>query len=96
MYVPVKGVKPLDGYKLQIKFGNGEEKIFDLTPYLTVGKFAELKEIPLFNSVTVKFDSIEWSNHLDIDPEFLYDHSVAIRKPIVKRSSGRSKVRRAG
>ena len=78
MYLPVKGVKPLDGYKLQVKFKNGEEKIFDLTPYLNIGKFAELRDIPLFNSVTVKFDSIEWANHIDIDPEFLYANSVTI------------------
>ena len=95
MYVPVKSVKPLDGYKLQIKFGNGKEKIFDLSPYLTLGKFAELKDISLFNSVTVKFDSIEWANHLDIDPEFLYEHGVTLRKPIAKRSSGRIKTHRA-
>ena len=41
MYLPVKTVKPLDGYKLQIKFENGEEKIFDLSPYLNIGKFTE-------------------------------------------------------
>ncbi len=95
MYVPVKSVKALEGYKLQIKFRNGEEKIFDLSPYLTIGKFAELKDISLFNSVTVKFDSIEWANHLDIDPEFLYEHGATMRKPIIKRSNKRSKTRRA-
>ena len=77
MYIPVKSAKPLEGYKLQIKFKNGEEKMFDLSPYLSLGKFAELRDVNLFNSVTVKFDSIEWANHLDIDPEFLYAHSVA-------------------
>jgi len=87
MYIPVKSAKPLEGYKLQIRFKNGEERIFDLTPYLTIGKFAELRDISLFNSVTVKFDSIEWANHLDIDPEFLYAHSVTIRPRLPKRST---------
>ncbi len=77
MYVPVTKVKPLDGYRLLLKFKNGEEKIFDLSPWLNVGKFAELKDVNLFNSVTIKFDSIEWANHLDLDPEFLYKNSVA-------------------
>lgn len=76
MYVPVESVEPLDGYKLRIKFKNGEEGIFDLSPYLNIGKFAELKDVSLFNSVTVKFDSIEWANQLDIDPEFLYEKSI--------------------
>ena len=35
----------------------------------------ELKEITLFNSVSVCFDSIEWANHLDLDPELLYQKS---------------------
>jgi len=87
MYIPVKSVKPLEEHKLQIKFTNGEEKIFDLTPYLTIGKFVELRDVRLFNSVTVKFDSIEWSNHVDIDPEFLYAHSVTVKPRIFKRVS---------
>lgn len=73
MYQQVKEVKALDGYKLYLEFRNGEKKIFDLSPYLHVGKFSELKDTSLFKSVTVHFDSIEWANHLDIDPEFLYE-----------------------
>ena len=80
MYVPVTKVKPLDGYRLLLKFKNGEEKIFDLSPWLNVGKFAELRDVNLFNSVTIKFDSIEWANHLDLDPEFLYKNSVELGK----------------
>jgi len=90
MYVPVTKVKPLDGYKLQLKFKNGEEKIFYLTPYLNVGKFAELKDVSLFNSATVRFDSIEWANHVDLDPEFLYEHSSAL-KTRTTRTSERGK-----
>jgi len=75
MYLAVKSVKPLDNYKLWLQFENNEEKIFDVSPYLDVGKFSELKDISLFNSVAVSFDSIEWSNHLDLDPEFLYQKS---------------------
>ena len=76
MYAPVTSVKPLDGYKLLLEFGNIEKRIFDVSPYLNTGKFAELRDLSLFNSVTIKFDSIEWANHLDIDPEFLYEKSI--------------------
>ncbi len=96
MYIPVKTAKPLDGYKLQIKFKNGEERIFDLTPYLAIGKFSELRDIRLFNSVTVKFDSIEWANHLDIDPEFLYAHSVAMKPRLAKHATPATKKRATG
>ena|GEM_PF-1574558 len=63
MYLSVKSVKPLDGYKLLLKFENDEEKVFDVSPYLDLGKFSELKNVSLFNSVTVSFDTIKWSNH---------------------------------
>ena len=78
MYASVTNVKPLDGYKLLLEFGNIERRIFDLSPYLNIGKFAQLQDLSLFNSVTIKFDSIEWANHLDIDPEFLYRKSIKI------------------
>lgn len=77
MYPSVKSVTPLEGYRLLLEFVNGEEKIFDVSPYLNIGKFSELRDPSLFRSVVVKFDSIEWANQLDIDPEILYDKSVA-------------------
>ena len=80
MYLSVKSVKPLDGYKILLEFENNEKKIFDLTPYLDLGKFSELKNVTLFNSVSVSFDTIKWSNHLDLDPEFLYQRSNSVNK----------------
>jgi hypothetical protein len=77
MYLAVTNVKPLDNYKLLLKFENNEEKIFNMSSYLNIGKFKELKDISLFNTVKVKFDSIAWDNHLDIDPELLYKASAA-------------------
>ncbi|HOW81298.1 MAG TPA: DUF2442 domain-containing protein [Spirochaetota bacterium] len=76
MYVGVKSVDPMRGYKLLIVFNNGEKKIFDMNPYLETGVFSELKNENLFNSVHVSFDTIEWSNGADICPEVLYNESV--------------------
>ncbi|MEO1953569.1 MAG: DUF2442 domain-containing protein [Campylobacterales bacterium] len=75
MYLAVKDVKPLQNYHLLLKFENDEEKVFDVKPYLEIGKFQELKDEDLFKSVKVCFDSIEWSNQLDLDPELLYEKS---------------------
>ncbi len=75
MYLAVKDVKPLSDYFLLLKFENEEEKLFDVKPYLNIGKFQELKDETLFKSVKVCFDSIEWDNHLDLDPELLYQKS---------------------
>jgi len=78
MYLSIIEVKPLDDYKLHLTFANNEERVFDVSPYLNVGKFAELRDVSLFNTVEVKFDSIEWANRLDLDPEMLYQESVLV------------------
>jgi hypothetical protein len=76
MYLGVKDVEPLPDYKLLLTFENNEKRIFDVTPYLDHGIFSELKTVSKFNSVEVKFDSIEWSNGADLDPEILYSEST--------------------
>lgn len=81
MYLSVKSVKALDDYKLMVTFENDEKRIFDMVPYLEVGKFSELKNKSLFSSVKVHFDSIEWANRIDLDPEFLYQKSDKYEKP---------------
>ncbi len=78
MYLSVIDVKALDSYQLLLKFENEEEKIFDVNPYLEIGKFQELKNEKLFKTVRISFDSIEWDNQLDLDPELLYQKSKAI------------------
>lgn len=80
MYLSVISAKPLDDYKLLIGFENNEQKIFDVKPYLEIGKFKELKDEKLFRTVKVKFDSIEWDNMLDLDPELLYKKGVVLHK----------------
>jgi hypothetical protein len=78
MYLSVIGVTPLTDHTLMLEFENWEKRVFDITPYLNTGKFSELRDPLLFRSVAVKFDSIEWPNRLDLDPEFLYEKSVAV------------------
>lgn len=77
MYLAVKEVKPIDNYKLILTFENNEVKIFDMIPYLDKGIFQELKDENLFKAVKVSFDSIEWPNEADIDPEILYEGSIS-------------------
>lgn len=76
MYISVKNVKPLDNFKLLLTFENHENRIFDVKPYLSLGIFKELNDPKIFNTVRISFDSIEWVNSADIDPEILYRDSV--------------------
>ncbi len=78
MYLSVKNVVPQENYTLLLTFENDEKRQFDLKPYLNTGLFSELKNIELFNTVKVCFDTIEWENEADLDPEFLYRDSVKV------------------
>ena len=77
MYLAITEVKPLKDFQLLLTFENGEKKIFDMKPYLEKGIFKELKNEDLFQTVKVSFDSIEWSNKADLDPELLYEKSTS-------------------
>jgi hypothetical protein len=79
MYLAIKNVQPLDDYLLLLTFENGEERQFDLKPYLNIGIFRELKDLTLFKTVRKSFDTIEWENNADIDPEILYKDSIKIK-----------------
>ena len=68
----VKIVKQNDNYTLDITFENGEDKIFDMKPYLSIGIFKELKDKSIFNSVRPFLGSIQWKNGQDLCPDTLY------------------------
>lgn len=78
MFFGIKEVKPTANYNLILTFENGEIRQFDMKPYLEKGIFKELKDLTLFNSVRLSFDTIEWDNEADLDPEVLYKNSVRI------------------
>ena len=78
MYLSVNKVKALDDYKLEIIFENKEKKIFDVKPYLDTGLFRKLKDKNLFKKVKVSYDSIEWPEGIDLDPEVLYKRGYAL------------------
>jgi hypothetical protein len=75
MYLSIIKVEPLDNYLLKLTFENNEERIFDIKPFLNKGKFNELTDIKMFKSVHINFDTVEWNNNLDLDPESLYELS---------------------
>ena len=68
----VVAVKPEHGYKLAITFDNGEKRLFDVTPFLDKGVFAELKNIDYFRKVKVAFGAIEWPHEQDFSKDTLY------------------------
>jgi hypothetical protein len=75
MYLSVSKVKPLKDYILELTFENKETRLFDVKPYLDTGIFSTLKDVNLFKLVKVSYDTIEWPNGVDLDPEVLYEKS---------------------
>jgi len=61
---------------LHLCFANGEERLFDVKPYLNRGIFAELQDVALFNTVRPDGLSIEWANEASLSPDTLYMSSV--------------------
>ena len=75
-YPAVKAVEPADNFRLVLIFDTGERRVFDVTPLLSVGRFRELADRSEFRKVKVAYDTVGWENGLDLDPEYLYEHST--------------------
>ncbi|MDO8446887.1 MAG: DUF2442 domain-containing protein [Deltaproteobacteria bacterium] len=74
----VKLINPLDDYKLEIVFENGERRIFDAKPYLHRGVFVRLLNYATFQSARVIAGSVEWPGELDLSYDTLYLESRPI------------------
>lgn len=71
----VLSVKVLDKFKLLLTFEDGVKKVYDMTPHLH-GIFEVLKDPKIFALAHVDYDTVCWTDQLDIDPEILYDDGI--------------------
>lgn len=63
----------LSDYMIRLHYPNGLVKVADLAPYLNKGIYRELRDIEIFKSFRVSFNTLEWPNGADIDPESLWE-----------------------
>ncbi|MDY3740171.1 MAG: DUF2442 domain-containing protein [Selenomonadaceae bacterium] len=70
-------VIPMDNYIVNVKFDNGEEKKFDVKPYIKGEWYGNLKDVAYFKSVSVDGYTIVWPDGQDICPDELYELSYA-------------------
>ena len=70
----------VDGYKLRIRFDEGEIKEVDLGPHLIGPFFEPLKDPAYFRQFRVHpdIDTVVWPNRADFSPDFLYDIGTQI------------------
>ena len=76
----VNSVHPLDDYRLDIVFENGERRVFDVKPYLYRGVFMRLQNRALFEAAQVVAGSVEWPDGLDLSYNTLYLESRPMTK----------------
>lgn len=76
----VKTVIANRDFTLTLTFTNGEEKLFDVKPYLDKGQFKALKEWFLFRQTSVKMGTVNWPHELDISPDTLYLESFPVHR----------------
>lgn len=78
MWRSVKDVQATDDYKLILLFDNLEKRCLNVSQFFSYGRFSELIDINKFKKVHIRFDTVEWDNGLDLDPEFIYNKSEKI------------------
>ncbi len=84
----VKKVSANPDFSLHLVFENGEEKLFDMKPFLKIGVFKELKNYKLFSTVKPFLGTVAWKNGQDLGPDTLYiDGKTIQRKSNKKRNA---------
>lgn len=76
--IVVRGVRPMDDYKLWVRFSNGEAKVCDIKPLLYSPAFAPLKAETTFREVYIDYGTTVWMDgDIDIAPEYLFENGIA-------------------
>ena len=65
-------VQTEEGYMLNLWFSNGEQRYFDMKPYLDFDVFQALKDPKMFNTATAFLGSVTWLNNSDLSYDTLY------------------------
>jgi len=69
-----------DDFTLHVEFDNGDDGILDMKPHLGSGVFKRIAEIRAFKTARVVFDTVEWDNGVDLDPEFVYARCQKVQR----------------
>lgn len=70
-------VNALDDYIIDVTFDNGEEKRFDVKPYIKGEWYGQLKDLTYFKTVSTDGYTVIWPEGQDICPDELYELSFS-------------------
>ena len=71
-------VEPLENYHLLLRFSTGEQRIFDVRPYISGDWYGQLNDPKTFATAHVAGHTVEWNGGQDIAPHELYDLSTPV------------------
>lgn len=71
-------VHPISDYRLAVTFDNGQERLFDVKPYIKGNWYGALRDKDYFKSVRINGFSVEWADGQDICPDELWEDSITI------------------
>ena len=79
--IKISGVRPMEDFKLWLRFSKGEAKVFDFKPLLEKPAFAPLADRAVFHGVYIDYGVTVWNNgNIDISPKFLYDNAIPAKE----------------
>jgi len=74
----VISVKANDDFTLLLTFNNGEKRLFDIKPLLSLNVFKPLEDMEIFRTVKVAYGTVLWQEEIDYCPDTLYTESILV------------------
>ena len=74
----IEKVKALEDFCIEITYSTNEKKLYDMKKFLEYSCYKNLKNIAYFKLAKSAKTTVEWPNGEDIDPNELYENSIAI------------------
>jgi len=78
MLLDVISVKATSDYLLIITFEDGQQRYFNMEPYIDQPPWNRLQHQLIFKQAYVQHGTVAWPGNIDIDPETLYELSSPV------------------